>query len=77
MTPDLAWGPGWGRTATSSFKNRDADTRLFLTLVHGVNPYRLEWRSVCGYDFLSYETQWQPRVITCVWCIAGLQRTPL
>jgi hypothetical protein len=45
-----------------------------MLLVHGVNPHLGEWQSICGYDFLSYETRWEPRPITCVWCLAGLVR---
>lgn len=62
------------RTATSSHKLVDEDTTQHLSLMHSVVPYRTEWRSLCGYGFLSYETQWEPRVVTCVWCIAGVAR---
>lgn len=30
---------------------------------------------MCGYGFLSYETTTEPRLVTCVWCIAGVLRT--
>lgn len=62
------------RTAVLLFERSNDDTKQCSLLVHSVAPYRTEWRSICGYNFLSYETQWQPRVVTCVWCIAGIER---
>lgn len=63
------------RTATSRFfESGDSNTRQHLRLVHRVASHRTEWRSLCGYDFLSYETQQEPRIVTCMWCLAGLPR---
>ena len=50
----------------------DADVR---GLVHIATRFRMEWRSLCGDDFMSYETtQEADRVPTCVWCLAGVVR---
>jgi hypothetical protein len=65
----------WLRTAKSSFKDRDDDTMTIMQLVHGVNTDLGEWKSICGYGFLSYETRWETsRPVTCVWCLAGMLR---
>lgn len=72
------WGPGWSRTAKSMWNNPNKLNKPHLNqLVHGVVPYRTEWASICGYAFLSYETTWEPRQVTCVWCLTGIVRENL
>lgn len=47
---------------------------LVYGLIHVVTPYRTEWQSLCGFDFLSYQTTLEDRVVTCVWCAIGALR---
>lgn len=73
MFDDVTEGPRTAMRSARADRSATGFSAIYkdiITLIHEVRPSGTEWRGLCGLPFLSYETDWHPRQVTCLWCVA-------